>query len=331
MSHTHNDELSNQCLICQLPAELLIELFTFCARNDAAAPPMLSFVCRLFREVISTSPRIWQLISLNDISISASHAQAKYWMQQSAPLPFDVELNLQSADSLLPLLSPFLHNIDRWRDYSCTGVINEQLRLPRLVRPNSVATLHCLKIRLIPPVESDTNLARSPTFYSCSTYPQTPQHVSMNLNITSLPPLTHLAPLPFVALKITSFSIESPLQPAQFLNFLIACPWIEDMHISSTLHEELLRDELPLTIPLLHLRTLLVRNMTSQRVLLSVIYAPALRELYLQNLNVDYELQRYHNTEEGDSDDEEHDFSRSPYSDIHTGALLSFRTCVYRL
>ena len=63
----------------------------------------------------------------------------------------------------------------------------------------------------------------------------------------------------------------------------------------------------------------------SVRAILEHVDAPALEELYLEHTNVDFELRtepyvaQRSPPDEGESDDEAHDFSQSPWSDHCTG------------
>jgi len=306
--------------IHRLPTELLIELCTYCSANDAIAPLTLASVCRLFREVILSSPRVWQLISLDGQrpTVSTSNAQADLWIARSDPLPFDVELNLQCSDALLSLLSPLLPFIDRWRYCWISGAIEERLNLFSLIQPGLVPTLHYLNID-IQSLEDSADASYHPsTFYSCGVYSQIPQHISMNLSFATLPSAKSVNSMQFTTLNITERSLEVHLQPAEILDFLTMCPLLEEFYYSGVLHDEV-STELPNVAHLPHLRILLLRNTCFQRTILSGLDAPALGELHLQNLNLEFELQRHSAAEEGDSDEEDPDYSRSPWSDHHTG------------
>lgn len=315
--------------ISRLPTELLIELFATCAVNEAAsgiAPLTLSSVCHLWKEVVYSSPRVWQLVSLNDHErpITSSLKQAELWLARSAPLPFDVELNLQSSDSLLSLMSPSLPFLDRWRYFWISGEREESIDVSDLFRPGLIPVLHYLNVIVQLAEESGQPETRdSPTLYACGgEYSQTPQHISMNISLAELPPADKLVPLQFTALNITEVTLEVFLQPSQLLNFLVACPLLEQLFFSGGVHNELEsdNDSPPPVADLIHLRTLLIRNTCFQRTLLSHMYTPSLRELYLQNLNLEFALTEYGDIEDGDSDDEPSDYSQSPYSDHHTGA-----------
>lgn len=320
-------------LINQLPTELLIELFSTCFDNDPVYLPLsLASVCHLWREIILTSPRLWQFISIDyhqgHRSMSSIISQAHIWLSRSAPLHFDVEfkLNPNSQDSLLPLMSPFLPSIDRWRHcWICGSEKEESIYIPDLFQPGLNPVLHYLNLTVQPNEESTTDSSNPPTLYSCGANSQKPQHISMNISIATLPLSDDLTKLQFTALNITEVSLDVYLLPSQILQFLLACPLLEQLFFSGGFHtEEGEDDSLPLpTVHLVHLRTLLVRNTCFQRTILSHLHTPCLRELHLQNLNLDFELQHFHAMEDGDSEEEFPDYSQSPSSDHHTGECTS--------
>lgn len=320
-------------LINRLPTELLIELFSTCFINDPVYLPLsLASVCHLWRDIILTSPRLWQFISIDydgHRSIASCLSQAHIWLSRSAPLHFDVEfkLNSNSQDSLLPIMSPFLPSMDRWRHCWISGpsAKEESLKIPDLFQPGLDPVLHYLNLTVQPNEEIIANSSINlPTLYSCGASSQKPQHISMNISAASLPLPEHLTILHFTALNITEVSLEVYLQPSHILQFLLACPLLEQLFFSGGLHAEEVVGEgddspsLPI-VHLVHLRTLLVRNTCFQRTILSHLHTPCLRELHLQNLNLDYELQRSHAMEDGDSEEEFPDYSQSPWSDHHTG------------
>jgi hypothetical protein len=315
---------SSECLppIYRLPPELLIELCTYCSANDGMAPLTLASVCRLFRKVILSSPRVWQLVYLNDQwpTLSSSHAQADLWLTRSDPLPFDVVLKLQCSDALLSLLSPLLPSINRWRYCWISSAIEERFNLSSLIQPSLIPALHHLNI-VIQSLEDSDASHNSPTFYFCGGYSQIPPHISMNVSCTTLPSAESLHSMGFTTLNITERSLDVHFQPAEMLEFLTVCPLLEEFDYSGVLHDEVFTTK-PQVIHLPHLRILSIRNTYFQRAILSGLDAPALRELHLQNLNLDFELQRHSAIDEGDSDEEDPDYSRSPWSDHHTGTFV---------
>lgn len=308
--------------IYYLPDELLVELCTYCSANDGMAPLILASVSRLFREVILSSPRVWQLIYLNDQwpTFSSSHAQVDMWLTRSDPLPFDVVVKLQSSDALLSLLSPLLPSINRWRYCWITSTIEERFDLSSLIQPGFISALHRLNIDIRSLEDSDAS-HNSPTFYFCGSYSHIPQHISMNVPCTTLPSPESIHAMGFTTLNINERSIDDHLQPDEILGFLNVCPMLEEFDYSGVLHDQVSTTK-PQVVHLPHLRILSIRNTCFQRTILSGLDAPALRELRLQNLNLEFELQRYSAIDEGDSDEEDPDYSRSPWSDHHTGICV---------
>ncbi|KAJ3828788.1 hypothetical protein F5880DRAFT_1608179 [Lentinula raphanica] len=101
----------------KLPVELLIELFALCAAEDSDAPLTLGTVCSTWNEIINGSPRVWQVVILDDSE------------NRSAPLQFDLKLNVKDADNVLHPLAPFLPVLDRWRRLTITGAFQKCFHL----------------------------------------------------------------------------------------------------------------------------------------------------------------------------------------------------------
>ena len=114
--------------IGHLPAELLIDIFEIYSWSAPLAPLTLSFVCHMWHDIVYTSPRVWQLISLQDIrghnvvGIEKLQRQASTWLANSSPLPFDVTVDFQahSQEQFLAIISILMGGLDRWT--SCTFV-----------------------------------------------------------------------------------------------------------------------------------------------------------------------------------------------------------------
>ncbi|KAG1879147.1 hypothetical protein F4604DRAFT_1891814 [Suillus subluteus] len=250
-----------------LPPELLIEIFSTCSlTGDWHTPLTLSKVCCLWRDLIISSPCIWQMIVILDSrrTMSSIRTQAELWIARSSPLPFN---------RLLPIMSCFLPNLARWMRCTITydgRTIETSLSDLTLSSPRRI--LHHLDIILKTPFEDVAgDDGDDIIFFSCgsTTYPTTK--------------------LPYAEMTAFECSVRSP----DLLRFLAHCPNLEHLYF----HDQI----------------------CNQRSILSHLYLPALRELYLRHINVDDQLEPYHVPEEGDSDDEAHDFSQSPHSDLHTG------------
>jgi hypothetical protein len=146
------------------------------------------------------------------------------------------------------------------------------------------------------------------------------QHISMNVSISAFPLAEHIATLPFTRLTVTEISLEVQLQAAQLLRFLVVFPLLERFHFCGGIHEDETTDDILPVVFLRHLHTLIIRNTCSQRTIMSYLHTPALRHLFLHNLNLDFELPSRNVVEDGDSDDEDPDYSQSPWSDRQTGS-----------
>ncbi|KAJ7044068.1 hypothetical protein C8F04DRAFT_1362286 [Mycena alexandri] len=301
-----------------LPTELLIEIFVHCTtRTDPLAPLTLARVSSLWRQVVQSSPRIWRYIYLDDrSSIASSHAQARIWTRQSYPLNFDVHLDVsQSSRLVLPLLSPLLPLMNRWRYYSMSGKREESVdlsdSLPNYVDPLVIVIRDPDQLEIED--EGPEGLPR-PTFTSAM-----PAWLTMNIWVSELPKAPALVPLRFTSIVMTE---SIPIQPRSVLEFLFACPQLEAFFFTGWQHDdEVLTSPLPIA-RLPNLRTLHVRSTCGTRSLLSSIDTPRLSELHLAHLNVDFTLAAPASPVDGDSDDEAGDFSRSASSDRATGMGL---------
>jgi hypothetical protein len=296
-----------------LPPELLIEIFAICAIQQALAPLTLRRVSKWWREVVNSSPPVWQYISLDDgaRSVECSRTQAELWTQRSVPLPIDIELTAESVDMILPMLSPLLPSVDRWRSFVMKGKREESTALAGLSMTRE--SLDSLQIAI---QDDDTGLPKA-TFI-----PEWPRNFSMNVWLLELPRSQLLAPLRFTNITIT----ENPLSdihtpPGSILDFLTACPELETFYFSGWQHND---DPPTTTLPMVslpNLHTLHLKNTCLARSILSFLYVPHLVNLYLAHLNVEFALLgEYH--EDGDSDDDAQDFSQSPWSDRATGMGL---------
>jgi len=152
-------------------------------------------------------------------------------------------------------------------------------------------------------------------------------YVTMNVWVSELPKAPSLAPLRFTTVVMTEYSHSILTQPRAILGFLAACPTLEAFFFTGSQHDdERILSPLPVA-RLPRLRTLHLRRTCGTRSLLSSIDAPALLELHLSHLNVDFQFagsvaEPGHWWEDGDSEDEANDFSRSKFSDHATGMGL---------
>jgi hypothetical protein len=296
-----------------LPPELLIEIFACCALIDPLVPLAFRRVSKWWRAIASSSPRVWQFIHLDDSaqSMQSLRTQAEVWLERSVPLPIDIELNVESVDFILPMLSPLLPAIERWRSFKMSGKREEHIAKASL--PITRESLDSLQIF----VHDDNGGLPKETFT-----PEWPNHCIMNVWLFDLPRSQLLAPLRFTNITITEDPIiDIHMQSRIILDFLTACPELESFFFSGWQHND---DYPETTLPVVHLpnlHTLQLKNTCLTRDILSSLYTPHLTDLCLAHLNVEFPLPGDHH-EEGDSEDEAHDFSQSPWSDHATGMGL---------
>lgn len=252
-------------------------------------------------------------------SPECSLRQAEIWILRSRPLTFDVELKVTNPDLILPLLSPLLPSIDRWRSFSLTGKREETIsRNNLMVIPKA---LNHLNITIYDEeFEYDNGRPSKRTFVQSQ--PERPYIVTMNIGLSRLPSPQLLVPLHFAHITITD-SVRSALdsQPKLILDFLSACPQLQSFIYSGFIEDRKVKGHFPI-IFLPNLHTLRLKCTCFARSILSSLHAPRLQELYLSHLNVDFRLQQVSPYEDGDSDDDAHDYSQSPWSDHATGMGL---------
>lgn len=308
-----------------LPPELFIQIFTYCVSNDALAPLNLRAVSTTWKDTVDNSPAVWQLISLDSDARSplCSRHQAEFWVNRSQPLPVDVEISAHDLDLFLPLISPLLPSIDRWRTFSLTGRREEYVNMEDLdLPPDSLKRLHVF-LHDHDFDDLDEEVMSPPKITFTRTYPMWPEPFTMNIWLSKLPCPLLLAPLRFTHVTISegpAVGIQTHPQPV--LEFLTACPELEFFCFYGWPHDD---QPPPEHLPVVHLpnlRTLRLKSTCSARALLSSLNTPRLRNLYLAHLNVDFMLQQAEHREAGDSDDDARDYSQSPWSDHATGMGL---------
>lgn len=251
--------------------------------------------------------------------MSSIRTQAELWVARSSPLPFNVVIKLSDFERLLPIMSCFLPNLPRWMRCTITydgRIIETSLSDLTLSSPRRI--LHHLDILLKTPFEDVAGDDEDDIiFFPCGS--TTYRHISMKVATTRLPHAEIVNPLLFTSLDISETAFQHSVRSPDLLRFLAHCPNLEHLYFHGLSNDEGTLDAPPPAIALLRLHTLLLDEICNQRSILSHLYVPALRELHLRHINVDYPLEPYYVPEEGDSDDESHDFSQSPHSDLHTG------------
>ena len=358
-----------------LPAELLIDIFEKCSWSAPLTPLTLALVCHMWHDIVSTSPRVWRLILLQDVrnhnvvAIEKLQRQTSIWLANSSPLPFDVMVDFQahSQEQFLAIISILISGLDRWA--SCTfvrGKHKEMVDISGIVlaaRAHSdytdsdssdegseseehgeQSTLHAgkavvdhLEVIVDEAVglrsrsddedssdldsddeDDDTELeGKLPTFRRLRT-----GSIVLNYPVPNLPLPSQINPMGITVLTITETGLGPP-NPIRLLRFLTAFPEIEtltfDGHALEPDYEE---DDVPPVVTLPKLYELTIGSTCSIRMILSHLVVPGLTRLYLQHLNTDAIIQNQPTGEDGDSEDEAHDYSQSPSSDHATGMGL---------
>ncbi|KAF8644537.1 hypothetical protein AX16_008413 [Volvariella volvacea WC 439] len=309
-----------------LPPELLIEIFVLCTYNEALIPLTLRSVCRRWRDIVDTSPRIWQHISLNDDIrlLVSSQKQAELWIDKSKPLPFDVELQVTSSDKILSLLAPLIPSISRWRNFNLVG---ERSEASTLLSTSEDPVQPCTDLA-VNVVDDDWDELDTEGRATFSRQSPTSSRYTMNIWVRELPSPDSLIPLGFTNLTVTEYMVTGQYTLAyDVLNFLSACPRLETFYFWGWTHDNVSTCPTLPVVRLPYLHTLTLRSTCMTRALLSHIDAPNLSQLYLGLLNVEFALPGLYQ-EEGDSADEAQDPSQSPSSDHATG--MGLRTLIHR-
>lgn len=331
--------------IDHLPVELLIEIFTRCA-DDIDDYPLgavyISQVCQFWRNIVRNSPHAWQRISLNgQRSVVSSRAQVDLWSELSRGRPLDIHINISEADNLLPVVSPLLEHIRRWRKCIIRGRVVEDIDFAAFSEDGSLASLNKLSITVKDPSPGthppEHATPRPNAFERIS--PLHPglhsrfHYLGMNAEVTNLAFAPRMSPFSLRWLIVRESSQGVVPEPFRFVQLLSYCQSLEVLeYIGFPRHGEAVPAVFDGAIPTAHLpflRTLVLHSTCAVRAILSHIHAPALTELYLEHTNMEFELRHaathLSQPEEGDSDDEACDFSQSPSSDLATGmGLRSF-------
>lgn len=361
--------------IRHLPAELLVDIFEKCSWGEPLAPLTLSFVCHMWHDIVYTSPRVWQFISLHDVrkhrvvTIDNLQRQASVWLSNSSPLPFDVTVDFQfySQERFLAIISTIIGHLDRWE--SCTfvrGKRRETLNISGVVRSanahsdythsdssdeedseseeeggrpklhTGTAAVDQLEVTVNEAVvlgqqlddenrsdwedsdDGDDDLeGKLPTFRRIR-----PGSIRLGCPVPHLPFPGQINPMGITVLKIQEMG-HSPPNPIQLLRFLTAFPEIETLTFDGrALQPDYDEDDVPPVVTLPKLHGLTIGSTCSIRMILSHLDVPGLTRLYLQRLNTDAIIPNQPTGEDGDSEDEAHDYSQSPSSDHATGMGL---------
>ncbi|KAF9645788.1 hypothetical protein BDM02DRAFT_3069027, partial [Thelephora ganbajun] len=321
--------------IGNLPAELLIDIFEKYSWSTPLAPLTLSFVCHMWHDIVYTSPRVWQLISLQDIrdhnvvAIEKLQRQTSIWLANSSPLPFNVTVDFQShsQEQFLAIISILIGGLDRWK--SCTfvrGKHKEVVDISGIVVVDEAVGLRSqsdedgLDLEDSDDEDDDDDMdleGKLPTFRRLRT-----GSIILNYPVPNLPLPSQINPMGITVLTITETGL-SPPNPIRLLRFLTAFPEIETLTFDGhALEPDYDEDDVPPVVTLPKLYELTIGSTCSIRMILSHLVVPGLTRLYLQHLNTDAIIPNQPTGEDGDSEDEAHDYSQSPSSDHATGMGL---------
>ncbi|KAI5118249.1 hypothetical protein M0805_007498 [Coniferiporia weirii] len=327
-----------------LPIELLILIFSFCVADDPDVASVLSTVSCQWRAIMTDLPSLWHHLQLSDAKFDPRRLQEKsaLWLSRSATLPLDIALDTRRHDSVLPMLSYALAGVSRWRNVSFL-----QSRMRFLTTTDRASPcLESLLITLTPrkPLDSDAqgdvslpdsplswrggrNVFQTKNFQAADKERLKEIYV---LGVRCLPPPEQVAPFATVtSLALMNGSPECDFPMHQAVPFLSAFPALESLELSNFSEHFLLHDPeyrpdchslAPAVLP--NLRRLCVRGICSSRCILSHLSAPQLQVLSLVHINSADVYNFPVQSEPGDSDDEAHDFSRSPWTDHATGMGL---------
>ncbi|KAK2465250.1 hypothetical protein APHAL10511_002604 [Amanita phalloides] len=316
--------------IAVLPSELLIETFTVVAYGEPLAPLHLRRVCKWWRDIVDAAPSVWQFLLLHD-DVTVSQARALLWMKRSLPLPVDVYLHITDSDMLLVYLAPLFPCIDRWRRLTLHNAW--ELHFTEFCTSPSSLQAMSVDLRDSEPVDDieAPPLANPESMFT--TCPSKPDTYSINLRMSQLPDSCLLTPLRITHLNISETNFApNQTHPFRVLSFLTMFPALQSFVFTGWPHDDDTCDALFPLVKLPELHTLHLRSTCSVRAILSHIYVPQLRVLYLYHLNVDFRLHQLgvgvNLPELGDSADEASDFSQSPWSDLAIG--MGLRTLITR-
>jgi F-box-like len=290
----------------RLPTELLIDIFTWCTHSAALTAVTLDKVCRRWKAIADHNPCLFQFIVLDDRSMSFHLANriANFYLARSCGLQFDVDINIVSRDSLLPLLSPFLNHLSRWRSCTIGGAKEEAVRFGEFWdKGNGEPKLEELDIDVLDLAEMDAmteNIQAQAAAAGDTMPPGTfkPYTISLTSNLlfmtvvlSKLPSPLSLSPLRFVTLSVSESSMDLSIRPDDLLRFLTVCPELEFFSFTGSMSVPVITSEdirhPPPIVSLPRLRSLVLNCTLATRILLSYLHTPALRELYLEHLNVD--------------------------------------------
>ncbi|KAF5315143.1 hypothetical protein D9619_007239 [Psilocybe cf. subviscida] len=302
-----------------LPPELVLDIFTICTDHEGLAPLKLRQVCRRWRDITDTSPLLWSTLALdNDMGMGSilTAREAEVWSRNAQPLKYDIHLNVTAHEYVLPMLSPLLPYVDRWRYFAFSDRPEEAIEVQQYdLHPDKLIHLF---VNLYD--YDDDSWEDEPRISFCEM--EGTSEYALNITLAYLPSSYLLSRLRFVHITLIEGGPNGiNTSSSDILQFLASSPELESFFLAGFPHDE----PEPMRSPLVRLPNLITLHLKSTcfvRILLCNLDAPRLANLVLTQLNISYPLLPSSAGSEGESDDEAKDFSLSPSSDKATGMGL---------
>lgn len=101
MEALYHDSPEARVTLASLPPEILGEVFVHCASQNPNSPLSLRRVSKSFHEVVNTTPRVWEHLTLrlNGKSRQDADDKARLWFERSRSCPVDVRVEIDQATS----------------------------------------------------------------------------------------------------------------------------------------------------------------------------------------------------------------------------------------
>ncbi|OCB89087.1 hypothetical protein A7U60_g3770 [Sanghuangporus baumii] len=328
----------------KLPIELLILIFSFCIEDDPDVAASLSLVNSQWRAIMTDLPSLWSHLRLSDARFEPRRLRSKadVWLNRSGKLPLDIDFDTRHRDSVLPLLSYALRGAPKWRNVS---YLYSRIRF-LTVKDGEEPQLESLLVTLSPKKSMESDLqVLSPddenstrTWWGGRDVPLVKNFKADDerlremyvLGVRCLPSPENVAAFETVtSLVLMNSSTECDFPMHRAVPFLSAFPALQSLELSNfnelfLVHDPEYRPDCAEIKPaeLTQLRRLSVRGICSSRCILTHLRAPQLQSLILIHINSSTMFEHPNPGEPGDSEDEAHDFSRSPWTDHATGMGL---------
>jgi len=114
-----------------LPMELMREIFLYCIESDQIRSDQLAYVCRYWRSVITTLPRLWSTLR---VGTWTERERVAIWLQRAHPkkIVIDTQRDRQLSSNALPLsaLQDALAHTHQWHELTISTFPPENLASP---------------------------------------------------------------------------------------------------------------------------------------------------------------------------------------------------------